>query len=262
MDSGGLARMNLYPFFMLTALVASLTGGYLIFTENEERSPGESEKTALNGMSMAAPKGRAQPHQVRRSSPYPTASSSQPDSEALMPPPVTEYHAASHATVFSKKAPPRTQIQSAGDKLALWHKATIPEAAIQQPPLEHTEYISAEPGAIQGLLVGDPVEIHVPQTAQSYSGVVISETQHFGKVRVLEVKLDFGDENNNMTITSGERQTFIALNTPDGIFNIQVDNQSGNGTVVNEMEFRTRQSGVDSIPAPNTPVPVQRSHDQ
>ncbi len=104
---------------------------------------------------------------------------------------------------------------------------------------------------------GDPVEIYIPQTARSYSGMVVSETRHFGKVRVLEVDLDYGDESNNMTITSGERQTFIALNTPDGIFNIRVDNQSGNGTVVNEMEYRSRQSGVDSIPAPNTPVPEQ-----
>ncbi len=126
--------MNLYPYFILTALAVCLTGGYLIFEDNHERNPAGPEETVRNEISTTPHQVGEQPHQARKSSPYPTAYSSPPESEKQVPPPVAENDSASHASGLSENAPSSAQEQSAGYTKTLWHQAPVPKAAGQQPP--------------------------------------------------------------------------------------------------------------------------------
>ena len=112
----------------------------------------------------------------------------------------------------------------------------------------HAEPIEIDPRLFDSLEVGQPVEIPIPQEDVTVFGVVgESHSQLNGEVQVWSGPVDGSHETASFTITRGEHGTYATVATGTSIYEVSVDNTTGAGTVVDEMELTKNVTKNDYI---------------
>jgi len=133
--------------------------------------------------------------------------------------------------------------------IPLWEKDVSGNFA-EDTTIEHEERIKTDPEVIANLQVGQMLEFFVPQLGESFQSEVTSTSNQFGDVKVWKGEIQ-GEEqdSSNFIMTQGEVMTNVVLSTNDGIYTVYIDNETGQGTVVDDREYTSRMSHEnDAIP--------------
>ena len=132
--------------------------------------------------------------------------------------------------------------------VALWRTSPNPETTRGELP---AMAIEVDPETFDSLEVGQPVELVIPQEAGSLFAVV-EEThdQLNGAVKVFSGPVDGSHDTASFTISRGERSTYVTVATGANIYEVTIDNATGKGTVVDEVEMTRGKDGNDAIMAP------------
>ncbi len=136
----------------------------------------------------------------------------------------------------------------------LWKKAVNPSEFKKKDPMDtdiEMAYIQAEPDRLANLVEGQTVQFEIPQTQKTYQGVVESQYKQFdGKVSVSKGRLEDGDELTSFMLTRGPDTTVVMVVTDDGVYQIEIDNQTGQGTVIDDRALDAFRQHNDSILTP------------
>lgn len=110
------------------------------------------------------------------------------------------------------------------------------------------ESVQMDPEFFESLQVGQPLEIPVPQETQPYFGVVSeSHNQLNGSVRVWSGPIDGSHDTASFTMTRGRFSTYVTIATGRSIYEVTIDNASGVGSVVDEIDLTKGKEEQDSI---------------
>ncbi len=140
------------------------------------------------------------------------------------------------STALWRAAPPQSQSADAVDPLA--DKIEV-------------AHIQAQSAQLAQLAEGQRVSFFIPQNQKEYQGVVESHYRQFdGKVSVSKGRLDAGDELTSFMVTKGPDTTLVMVATDDGVYQIEIDNQSGLGTVIDDRALDYFRKHDDSILTP------------
>lgn len=137
--------------------------------------------------------------------------------------------------------------------IALWE--SVEGAPVESPWEEwvRAEPIQMDPALFDSLEVGQPVEIPIPQQVAPVYGVIgENHNQLNGEVQVWSGPIDGSHETASFTITRGEQGTYVTVATGTSIYEVSVDNVTGAGTVVDEVELTKHVTENDFI-IPNHP---------
>ncbi len=158
--------------------------------------------------------------------------------------------------VFTEVPPleKRESTTDLGKSIPLWEK-DVSENFTEDTTIEHEERIKTNPEIIANLQVGQVLEFFVPQLGESFQSEVTSTSNQFGDVKVWKGEIQ-GEEQDksNFIMTQGEAMTNVVLSTTEGIYTVYIDNETGQGTVVDEREYTSRMSDT------NDAIPYSESH--
>ena len=116
---------------------------------------------------------------------------------------------------------------------------------------ERGEPIQMDPTVFDALSVGQPLEIDIPQEEFPILGIVeASRAQLGGSVQVWSGPIDGSHPSASFTISRGARTTYVTVATGTHIYEVSVDNASGEGRVVDEVDMTRGKSDEDFIPVP------------
>lgn len=140
--------------------------------------------------------------------------------------------------------------------VAIWEPldASVPselvDTAIPSAPVQ------MDPALFDNLQVGQPIEIPIPQEEISVFGVV-GEThdQLNGEVQVWSGPVDGSHETASFTITRGQITTYVTVATGTRIYEVSLDNATGVGSVVNEVDL-TKGKNENDIVIPKGPSDI------
>jgi hypothetical protein len=120
------------------------------------------------------------------------------------------------------------------------------ENSAEDTTVEHEESITTNPEVFENLQVGQVLDFFVPQLGESFQSEVTSTSNQFGDVKVWKGDVQ-GEEQDksNFIMTQGEKMTNVVLSTNEGIYTVNIDNETGQGTVVDNREYSSRMSDVD-----------------
>ncbi|MCU7934900.1 MAG: hypothetical protein KZQ99_08475 [Candidatus Thiodiazotropha sp. (ex Dulcina madagascariensis)] len=110
-----------------------------------------------------------------------------------------------------------------------------------------SEYIRADPSVLAALGMSSQVEVYIPQTDRNYTGKVVEVDSIVSGVTNLNVELDDVESFYRMSINRGALATYIWVATPEGVFNVEIDNESGEGKVTNDADIVARWPLTDDI---------------
>ncbi|MCB1743006.1 MAG: hypothetical protein KDK91_21700 [Gammaproteobacteria bacterium] len=111
--------------------------------------------------------------------------------------------------------------------------------------------IELDPRVFETLQVGQPLELDIPQLEQPvYAVLGETHTQLNGQVQVWSGPVDGSHPSAAVTITKGEISTYVTVATGDNIYEINIDNNSGKGVVVDEVDMTAGKNGEDAISPP------------
>jgi hypothetical protein len=103
-----------------------------------------------------------------------------------------------------------------------------------------TEYIQTDSADISALGMASRVEAYIPQTGKTYYGQVVKEDLLIAGVSYLDVELEGIENIYRMSINRGQQATYIWIATPEGVFNIEINSESGKGTIVSSDDTEAR----------------------
>jgi len=126
-------------------------------------------------------------------------------------------------------------------------------AKTQQLPDEIlVEHIQTKVDEYNHLKKGDKLSIYIPQEQQDYTGTVEKNYQQFdGLVKVSTGPIDAGKQFSSFTVTKGPELTLIMVATGDSIYQIEIDNKTGAGTVINDKALDFFRKDDDAIVTPS-----------
>jgi len=132
-------------------------------------------------------------------------------------------------------------------------KISNPVADVVSLPSEIiAESIQTEPHAFDHLTQGEELTIFIPQEQQGFNGTVKTYHQQFGgKVNVSSGSIENGNDFSSFTVTKGPELTLIMLATGENIYQIEINNVTGEGTVINDKSldyFRKHDDGEMTPP--------------
>ena len=141
-------------------------------------------------------------------------------------------------------APPVHQIQNSFSKPLLTAKQqkTLWQASQASPSNEDSlpaeiqvEYIQAKPEALTHLSEGQKVSFFIPQEQAEYTGTIEKSYSQFNdKVTVSSGSIEGADELSSFTVTRGPESTLIMVATENSIYQVEIDNRTGQGTVIDD----------------------------
>jgi len=125
-------------------------------------------------------------------------------------------------------------------------------AKTQQLPDEVlVEHIQIQVDEYNHLKKGDKLSIFIPQEQQDYTGTVDKNYQQFdGQVNVSTGPIDGGKQFSSFTVTKGPELTLIMVATGESIYQIEIDNKTGAGTVINDKALDFFRKDDDAIVTP------------
>ncbi|KRT55158.1 hypothetical protein [endosymbiont of Ridgeia piscesae] len=145
------------------------------------------------------------------------------------------------------------------EPVALWQDDENGAAAGLPIPAEvEYETIRVNRDVLNNLQVGQPLELPIPQEAKSYYGT-IEEThnQLDGQVQVWSGGLENGGNFSNFTLTQGQQSTIVMVATGSRIYQIEINNRTGRGAVIDNRTLSVFKIPGDSVKPtePTTPIP-------
>lgn len=134
----------------------------------------------------------------------------------------------------------------------LWQTASKSEVPIQSLPEEIlVEPIQVSPHAFDNLVEGQKVALFIPQTGQEYTGTIEQNHQQFGgQVSVSSGSIEGGDQFSSFTVSKGTQSTLVMIATNEGIYQVEIDNKTGIGTVIDDKELDHFRKEDDTLTTP------------
>lgn len=132
--------------------------------------------------------------------------------------------------------------------LALWDVADDADTTYHGIP---AKAINVDPDVLANLEVGQPLELAIPQEDTSIFAVIEeTHSQLNGKIQVWSGPVDGSHETASFTITQGTKTTYVTVATGKNIYEVAIDNESGDGSVVNEVDMTAGKHGDDVVIPP------------
>ena len=124
---------------------------------------------------------------------------------------------------------------------------------IQSLPDEvQVAHIKTQSNAFDQLQKGEKITLYIPQENQSYIGTVEKNHSQFGgQVQVSTGSIENGQAFSSFTVTKGPELTLVMVATGEKVFQIEIDNKTGAGTVINDQSldfFRKHDDGQVTPP--------------
>ncbi len=114
------------------------------------------------------------------------------------------------------------------------------------------EHIQTQANDFNHLTQGHKLTIYIPQEQQDYSGTIEKNHQQFGgKVQVASGSIDDGQPFSSFTVTKGPELTLVMVATGEKIYQVEIDNKTGAGTVIDDQAldyFRKHDDGQETPP--------------
>jgi hypothetical protein len=132
--------------------------------------------------------------------------------------------------------------------VAIWQPVEVDDTSVfSESDIPHAS-VQMDPSFFDSLQVGRPIEIPVPQESEPYFGVV-GEThdQLSGAVQVWSGPIDGAHESASFTMTRGRISTYVTIATGSSIYEAVVDNATGVGSVVNEVDMTKGKDEHDAL---------------
>jgi hypothetical protein len=121
----------------------------------------------------------------------------------------------------------------------------------QLPDEVLVEHIQLSVNEFDELENGDHFSIFIPQEQQDFNGVVDKNYQQFdGQITISTGTLDNDRSLSSFTVTKGPELTLIMLATGDKIYQIEIDNKTGIGTVIDDQALDFFRKHDDTVGTP------------
>ncbi len=112
----------------------------------------------------------------------------------------------------------------------------------------YVEYIKVADKSSMKFSEGQKVSFLIPQENKSYIGTIIESTRAFGgDVKISSGDIENGNEFASFSITEGEKTTFVTVATGESIYQVEIDQQSGIGVVMDDRELNQYRHNEDGI---------------
>ncbi len=134
----------------------------------------------------------------------------------------------------------------------LWQLAdSIPKSSQTLAAEIPVEHITVSADAFSHLTVGQKVSLYIPQENKDYIGTVTENYQQFkGKVKISSGEIDNGSQFSSFTVTQGSESTLVMIATNESVYQVEIDNSTGNGTVIDDRALDYYRKHDDSLHTP------------
>lgn len=131
--------------------------------------------------------------------------------------------------------------------VALWQIGGEPPTGAR--PGSHG--IETDPSLFADLRVGQPIELSLPPPADAVFGVIGERHEQLGgAVQVWSGPLAGENDLASFTITRGVRTTYVTVATGSEVFEVEIDNETGSGSAIDERDIVTGPQENDMVPVP------------
>lgn len=132
--------------------------------------------------------------------------------------------------------------------IAIWQPIDVGGTSVfDESDIPHKS-VQMDPDFFDLLEVGRPVEIPIPQESQPYYGVVGEiHNQLNGAVQVWSGPIDGAHDTASFTMTRGRVSTYVTIATGSAIYEAVLDNATGVGSVMNEVDLTKGKDEHDSL---------------
>lgn len=153
---------------------------------------------------------------------------------------------------FDTKAELVVSKVSSGEQIKqVWQPIAQQQQPETLPDNLHVEYIKIAENDSMNFSEGEHVSFLIPQENKSYVGIINESTRAFGgDVNIASGDIENGNEHASFSITEGENTTFITVATGESIYQVEIDNQSGVGVVLDDRELNQYRHKEDGITPP------------
>jgi hypothetical protein len=133
----------------------------------------------------------------------------------------------------------------------VWQPSTQQQRPKMLPENLHVEYIQVANNSFKNLSEGQKISFLIPQENKSYIGIIKESTHAFGnKVKMSAGDIENGNKFASFSITEGKNTTFVTVATGESIYQVEIDHQSGIGTVMDDRELSQYRYSEDGILPP------------
>ncbi len=133
----------------------------------------------------------------------------------------------------------------------LWQSQSNSERPENFPADAEISFIKVNENLRRKFSEGEKVALLIPQENKVYEGQVVSSTKAFsGEVNMTEGKLENGNPFASFSITSDSNTTLATVATGESIYQIEIDNQTGVGFVMDDRELDSLKHPEDGILPP------------
>lgn len=133
----------------------------------------------------------------------------------------------------------------------VWQPTAQQQRPKMLPENLHVEYIKVADNSFKNLSEGQKISFLIPQENKSYIGIINESTRAFSDtVKMSAGDIDNGNEFASFSITEGKNTTFVTVATGESIYQVEIDNQSGIGTVMDDRELNQYRHSEDGIYPP------------
>lgn len=148
-------------------------------------------------------------------------------------------------------SPDSRKVDAGNDKQVVWQPSIAAQPEVFQLALDaHVEYIQVQPVA-QNLKIGQKLALFIPQENRFYSGTVTeSSVEHAGAAKIVAGELDDGTDFASFSLIQGKTMTFATVATGSSIYQVEIDNRSGIGIVMDNRELEPYSHPDDGILPP------------
>ncbi len=134
-----------------------------------------------------------------------------------------------------------------------WESVSDKSNPTQKLPQEiQVSHIKTQKDAFEYLKNGEKITLYIPQENQSYIGTVEKNHQQFGgRVQVSTGSIKDGNPFSSFTVTKGPELTLVMVATGEKIYQIEINNKTGAGTVIDDQSldhFRKHDDGQVTPP--------------
>ncbi len=152
-------------------------------------------------------------------------------------------------TAFSAKS--NSELFQHASARQLWQPVPPQQHPQDIPDNLNVEYIKVNKPGTMKLSEGQQVALLIPQENRTYTGIIEESTRAYGdEITISSGAIKNGDENASFSITEGENTTFITVATGESIYQVEINNRTGVGVVLNDRELNQYRQNEDGILPP------------
>ena len=156
--------------------------------------------------------------------------------------------AINHAVVPTKSSSKLFQRASVKQ---LWQPISPQQHPQDIPDNLYVEYIKTNQPGDLNIAEGQQVSLLIPQENKSFIGVIDESTRAYGgEITISSGTIENGDENASFSITEGKNTTFITVATGESIYQVEINNRTGVGVVLDDRELNQYRQNEDGILPP------------